>query len=87
VLLEVLLGGGDHLQGNELVAALLESLNDIADEATLLLLAMLSAWWEQTYLDAIRLDGNEAGCFLAEFCHWEDETHVCSVDMVAVLFE
>jgi hypothetical protein len=35
VLLEVLLGGGHHLQGNELVATLLETLDDVADKATL----------------------------------------------------
>jgi hypothetical protein len=35
VLLEVLLGGRDHLQGDELVATLLEALNDVANEATL----------------------------------------------------
>jgi hypothetical protein len=43
--LEVLLGGGDHLQGNELVSSLLEAADDVADEST---------------LDAIWLDGNEA---------------------------
>ena len=45
MLLEVLLAGSDELQGDKLVATLLEAGNDIANEAT---------------LDAIRLDGNEA---------------------------
>ena len=35
MLLEVLLGGGDHLDGDELEAALLEAGDDVADEATL----------------------------------------------------
>jgi hypothetical protein len=46
VLLKVFLGGRDHLQGNELVPSLLESADDIADEAA---------------LDAIGLDCDEAG--------------------------
>jgi hypothetical protein len=31
VLLEVFLGGGDHLQSNELVSSLLESADNVAD--------------------------------------------------------
>lgn len=45
VLLEVFLGGRDHLQSNELVSPLLESADDVADKAT---------------LDAIGLDSDEA---------------------------
>lgn len=41
VLLEVLLRGVDHLEGDELVAALLETLDDLTDESA---------------LDAVRLD-------------------------------
>lgn len=43
VLLEVLLGGGGHLQGDELVATLLETLDDVANKAALLKLAFVSA--------------------------------------------
>lgn len=46
MLLEVLLGGRDHLESNKLVAALLEALNDIANEAA---------------LDTIGLDSDETG--------------------------
>ena len=35
VLLKVLLGWGDHLDGNHLVASLLEARDDVADEAAL----------------------------------------------------
>jgi hypothetical protein len=35
VVLEVLLGGGDELDGGELEAALLEAGDDVADQATL----------------------------------------------------
>ena len=35
MLLEVLLGGSDHLDGDELEAALFEAGDDVADEATL----------------------------------------------------
>jgi hypothetical protein len=35
VLLQVLLAGGDHLDGDELVPALLEARDDVADEAAL----------------------------------------------------
>lgn len=45
MLLEVFLGGRDHLQSNELVSPLLESADDVADKAT---------------LDAIGLDSDEA---------------------------
>ena len=45
VLLKVLLGRRDHLESNELVAALLESLDDIANQAA---------------LDAVRLDRDKA---------------------------
>jgi hypothetical protein len=46
VLLEVLLGSGDELDGDELVATLLEARDDITDEST---------------LDTVWLDGDEAG--------------------------
>ena len=46
VLLEVFLGRGDHLQSNELVSSLLESTDNVADQAA---------------LDAVGLDGDEAG--------------------------
>ena len=46
MLLEVLLAGGDQLDGDELIAAALEAGEDGADE---------------TALDAVRLDGDEAG--------------------------
>lgn len=36
MLLEVLLGGGDDLDGGELVALLFEAGDDVADEATLI---------------------------------------------------
>jgi hypothetical protein len=45
VLLEMFLGGRDHLQSNELVPSLLKSADNIADEAA---------------LDAIGLDCDEA---------------------------
>ena len=37
VLLKVLLGWGDHLDSNHLVASLLEALDDVANQATLLI--------------------------------------------------
>lgn len=46
---EVVLAGGDHLEGEELVAALLEALDDLADESA---------------LDAVGLDGDEGAFFL-----------------------
>ena len=61
MLLEVLLGGGDHLQGNELVTTLLETLDDVANEATLLILASFKTAVGYTHLDAIWLDSNETG--------------------------
>jgi hypothetical protein len=45
VLLEVLLGGSDELEGNELEAAVLEARDDRGNEAA---------------LNTVRLDGNEA---------------------------
>jgi hypothetical protein len=42
VLLEVVLGGGDHLQGDELVATLLKALDDVANKATLGMSELLS---------------------------------------------
>lgn len=72
--LEVLLGGGDQLDGGKLEATLLEALDDGADEAALwevleevVSLEVVGArwsggewWWP--YLDTVRLDGDEAGC-------------------------
>ena len=46
VLLEVFLGGRHHLQSNELVSSLLESTDNVADQAA---------------LDAVGLDGDKAG--------------------------
>ena len=64
VLLEVSLGGGDELDGNELEATGLEARDDGANQATLQVIVSLQAqnvlWWEETNLDAIRLDSNEA---------------------------
>jgi hypothetical protein len=74
VLLEVLLGGGDELDGRKLEAAVLEARDDGANEATLcgvsralgaggsiaLGTAMETARGG-THLDAVGLDGNEAG--------------------------
>lgn len=45
MLLEVFLGGRNHLQGNELVSSLLEAADDVADESA---------------LDTIWLDSDEA---------------------------
>ena len=45
MLLEVLFGGADELQGNELISTLLETGDDVTDEPA---------------LDAVGLDGNEA---------------------------
>jgi|TARA_R110002003_G_scaffold145_11_gene13433 hypothetical protein len=41
VLLEVLLGGGDELDGGELEAAVLEAGDDGADEAALVLVSIV----------------------------------------------
>ncbi len=46
---KVILGSGDHLEGDELEAALFEALDDIADEST---------------LDGVGLDGDEGAFFL-----------------------
>lgn len=55
VLLEVLLGWGDELDGSELEATLLKAGDDVADEST---------------LDTIWLDGDEAGAVSdAVRCH------------------
>ena len=67
MLLQVLLAGADHLDGHELVAALLEAGDDVADEAALDVVSVapsLAARF-QPYLDAIGLDGDEAGKELA----------------------
>jgi hypothetical protein len=65
VLLEVLGGGGHELDGDKLVASPLEALDDLADEATLCIALESRACFcvsvsKQTYLDAIRLDSDEA---------------------------
>ena len=67
MLLEVLLGGGDELDGSELEAAVLEAGDDGADQAALesgrsVLLPLLQCRCELwvTYLNAVGLDGNEA---------------------------
>lgn len=74
MLLEVLLGRGDHLQSHELVPPLLEPADDIADEAA---------------LDAIGLDCDEAGgeSEVSRPLNWMMcmqlvSTHVCSVDIL-----
>ena len=67
--LEMLLGGRDHLQGNELVSSLLEAADDVADEST---------------LDAIWLYGNEAGMRISRplVCSCFLRAYVCSVDIL-----
>ena len=63
MLLEVLLGGSDELDGGELEATVLEARDDGADESTLFyhqLLLYHDGSLQLTYLDAIRLDSNEA---------------------------
>lgn len=67
MLLEVLLGWGDELDGGELEATLLEARDDLADEATLYGYvskarpAMVLDCSEcSTYLDTVRLDSDEA---------------------------
>ena len=68
MLLEMFLGGGDQLHGDELIAALLETRDNVADEAA---------------LDAVRLDGDETGIQImpqsaftagwAVFGPWQDQ--------------
>jgi hypothetical protein len=66
VLLEVLLGGGDELDGGELEAAALEAGDDGADEAALGIVSYVPKDGRHlAYLDAIRLDRNEATYTLA----------------------
>ena len=83
VLLEVLLRGSDELDGGELEAAVLEAGDDGTDQAALGGVLVLGMDAERssferssatTYLDAVRLDGNEAvnqiiSIFLLYFLH------------------
>jgi hypothetical protein len=62
VLLQVLLAGADHLDGHELVAALLEAGDDVADEAALDVVSVLPSWaggfsltWTPSGLTAMKL--------------------------------
>lgn len=89
--LEVFLGGGDELDGRELEAAVLEALDDGADQAALegcvrgvFVCSMCSCLCEAVrscgglwaegggrvcmYLDAVRLDGDEAGERVSQWC-------------------
>lgn len=68
MLLEVLLGRGDELDGSELVAASLEAGDDGTNEATLdtlLVLVAVVVVAVMPYLDAVRLDSDETGGLLA----------------------
>ena len=61
MLLKVLLAGGDKLDGDELEATVLEARDDGTNEATLRMsIAVPYICADQTYLDAIGLDSNEA---------------------------
>jgi hypothetical protein len=64
VLLKVLLGGGDELDGRELEAAVLEAGDNGADETALRMsvrcIRFLSV--QLAYLNAIRLDSDETSC-------------------------
>jgi hypothetical protein len=60
MLLEVLLGGRDDLESDELEATLLESGDDITDKATLAQLACCSIAMYLSYLNTVGLDSNEA---------------------------
>jgi hypothetical protein len=63
VLLEVLLGWSDELDGSELVASLFKSADDLADETTLNLSSASIDSFPMllvAYLNAIRLHGDEA---------------------------
>lgn len=77
MLLEVLLAWADEFAGDELVASLLESGHDVADESS---------------LDAIWLDCNEAAVvsiLLVQRAWWSSftgYTYVCSVDILTVVW-